>query len=276
MASFHVRSNSLPSNPSPLVAQVNEHLTRLRSSESASTSSSSICQKLNDVQDLQNCINKMLQQSSHQQALSQEQNRKTVLELLDGSLRFLDVCNVAKDALSNTKESLRDVQSAVRRKSDGFFTEVKKYLASRRSLKKSFQNVSRSLKTTDIKQNEDETLTILMEAEVVTADVLAWFLSFISGSKAQSKSSSKWSLVSKLVRQKRVACEEEEESSTRNEFSKVDSVLLSLTQTKSEKGMKMEGLQSLEMIIEDVEQGLECLFRSLIKLRVSVLNILGN
>ncbi|XP_010530943.1 PREDICTED: uncharacterized protein LOC104807388 [Tarenaya hassleriana] len=278
MAAFHVRSNSLPSNPNPLsVLQVDEHLTRLRSSNTASTSSSpSTCRNLNHLHDLLECINKMtLQQSVHRQALSGEQNMTTVEELLDGSLRLLDVCGVAKDALSSTKECLRDLQSAIRRKSDGFLTEVKKYLACRKSLKKSFQNVSKSLKTRDSKREEDETMAILREAEAATAEVLASVLCFVSGSKSLSKPSGKWSLVSKLVSQKRAGSEKEEENSG-NEFMGVDSALVSLARTKSEKGMRMEDLQRLEMSIEDVEKGLQCVFRSLIELRVSVLNVLAN
>ncbi|CAL2262113.1 unnamed protein product [Prunus armeniaca] len=59
---FHTRSNSFPSRPHPIVQEVDEHLCRLRSSEAASTSSSSsICYKLSGLQDLHDCVDKLLQ-----------------------------------------------------------------------------------------------------------------------------------------------------------------------------------------------------------------------
>ncbi|CAF1711358.1 unnamed protein product [Brassica oleracea var. botrytis] len=95
--SFHGRSNSVPSMQHPQAAHVDEQLTRLRSSEAASSSSSSsIYQRLSNLQDLHDSLDKMLRLSITNKALSQVQVEK----LLDGSLRILDLCNVAKDALS--------------------------------------------------------------------------------------------------------------------------------------------------------------------------------
>ncbi|XP_021814066.1 uncharacterized protein LOC110756890 [Prunus avium] len=101
---FHTRSNSFPSMPHPIVQEVDEHLCRLRSSEAASTSSSSICHKLSGLQDLHDCVDKLLLLPLTQQALAKEQNKKWTNELLDGSLRLLDVCSSAKDAILQTKE----------------------------------------------------------------------------------------------------------------------------------------------------------------------------
>lgn len=59
------------------------------------TSSSSIGHNLNGLQDLYDCVDKLLQLSLSQQSLSQEQQKKCVQELLDGSLVLLDMCSVA-------------------------------------------------------------------------------------------------------------------------------------------------------------------------------------
>ncbi|XP_010489323.1 PREDICTED: uncharacterized protein LOC104767011 [Camelina sativa] len=259
---FHIRSNSLPSRLHPQAAHVDEQLARLRSSEEASTSSSSsICQKLDKLQDLHESLDKLIRLPVTQHALSQEKNKKAVEQLLDGSLRILDLCNISKDALSQMKEGLMEIQSILRRKRGDLSGEVKKYLASRRSLKKSFQKVLKSLKVKQDQECNDESLAAFGEAKTITVTLFDSLFSFMSG----SKSCGKWSLVSKLMNQKKVSCEAQE-----NEFTRVDS------EFQSEKSLKMEDVQVLESCIQDLEDGLESLSKSLIKYRVSILNILGH
>ena len=107
--SYHVRSNSFPSRPHPITSEVDQHLSRLRSSQATSISSSSylICHDINGLQDLHGCVDKFLQLPLIQQVLGQEQQKKWIDELLSGSLRILDVSSIAKDALSQTKECVK-------------------------------------------------------------------------------------------------------------------------------------------------------------------------
>ncbi|KAL1215674.1 hypothetical protein V5N11_024218 [Cardamine amara subsp. amara] len=250
--SFHVRSKSYPSRQHPQAAHVNEQLTRLRSSETAS--SSSICQRLINLQDLHDSLEKMIRLSVTNQALSQDKIEK----LLDGSIKILDLCNIAKDGLSQMKESLKEIQSVVRRKRGDLSAEVKKYISSRNILKKSFQKVLRSLKTSQNKNNNYEPLAVFGEAEAVTIALFESLFSFMSG----SKSCSKWSMVSKMMSQSKVTCEAEA-----NEFKRVD------LEIQSEKSLKVEEVHNLESCIQDLEDGIESLSKSLIKYRVSILNI---
>ncbi|CAH2051497.1 unnamed protein product [Thlaspi arvense] len=69
----------------------------------------------------------------------------------------------------------------------------------------------------------------------------------------------------KLMSQKKVSSEAQA-----NEFARVDS------EFQTEKTLKMEDAQILESCIQDLEDGLESLSMSLIKYRVSILNILGH
>ncbi|XP_010446976.1 PREDICTED: uncharacterized protein LOC104729699 [Camelina sativa] len=248
--SFHSRSNSYPSRQHPQAAHVDEQLTRLRSSETAS-SSSSICQRLSNLQDLHESLEKMICLTVTNQALSQDQIEK----LLGGSIKILDLCNIAKDSLSQTKESLKEIQSIVRRKRGDLSTEVKKYITSRKFLKKSFQKVLKNLN----KNNKEESLAVFGEAEAVTVALFESLFSFMSGSKACGK----WSVVSKLVSQSKVTCEAEV-----NEFTRVDHEFL-----QSGKSLKMEDVQNLESCIQDLEDGIASLSKSMIKYRVSILNI---
>ncbi|OMO72174.1 hypothetical protein COLO4_27789 [Corchorus olitorius] len=275
MASFHARSNSLPSRQHPLTSQIEENLNRLRSSQSASTSSS-LGQQLNGVQDLHEHVDMLLQLPSTQQALSQEQQRKCVEELLDGSLMILDVCNIAKDALLQTKECTQELQSILRRRRgvEGLASEVRKYLTSRKAVKKAICKALKNLKHFENKQSTSscEVTSILRGIEAVTCNVLESLLSFVSGPESESKLS-RFNLVSKLMHQKKVASDEDEE----NEIANAEATMRSFVKSENIKHVEnlQNELQNSEACIQDLEEGLESLFRRMIKARVTVLNILN-
>lgn len=94
MPSYHVHSNSLPSRPHPTIPEFSEQLCRvLRASEATSSSASTtISCKLSDLQDLLNSVERLLSLPFNQQALSQVENQKQVDQILDESLRLMDIC----------------------------------------------------------------------------------------------------------------------------------------------------------------------------------------
>ncbi|KDP24733.1 hypothetical protein JCGZ_25334 [Jatropha curcas] len=283
---FHNRSDSLPSRPHPLISQLDDHISTLRISDAASTSSTSITNKLTHLQDLHDCVDKFLLLPLTQQALlAHHQNRKCVDELLDGSLRLLDVCNAAKDALLQTKEYTLELESTIRRRQTGVELEVKKYLTSRKMAKKSIQKALSNLKGLEKKcfsssNGSDEIgkiISILKEVEVITLSVFKSFLSFVYGApKGLFSKSSRWALVSKLMMQKRIASDEEEEEGVAdgNEFAMADSALESFVGSKYDNIENVQShLKNLELCIQHLEEGTHSLFRRLIKTRVSLLNI---
>ncbi|XVF00788.1 hypothetical protein REPUB_Repub04eG0031700 [Reevesia pubescens] len=280
--SYHARSNSLPSRQHPITSQIDENLNRLSNSQSASTSSS-IGHKLKGVQDLHDYVDMLLQLPLTQQALAQEQQWKWVEELLDGSLLILDVCSTAKDALLQTKECTIEIQSILRRRRglEGLANEVRKYLTSRKAVKKAICKAFKNLKhmqtklsTSSFNKDGEAVISILREVEAVTISVLESTLTFISVPEPESKSS-RWSLVSKLMHQKRVICEEEEQKT--NEIANAEATLCSFIKSGNMKHVEnvLNELQNSELCIQDLEEGLESLFRRLIKARLTVLNILN-
>ena len=281
---FHVRSNSLPSRPHPLILQCNEHLDRLRSSNETSSSSSSLSHKLGGLQDLHECVEKLFHLSLSQEALHHECQENRVDELLNGSLRLLDVCTAAKDSLLHTKECMRELQSVMRRRKGGeveLKAEVKKFLISRKVVKKAISKALANLKGTRkncniSSANKDNQLVSLLESvEVITLSTFQSLLQLISGT-TQSKSNS-WSLVSKLMQTKKVGCSQLADES---EFAQLDEELQSCMFAQTSKFENTNNLQTqlekVESLTQDLEEGLEFLFRRLIKTRVALLNILNH
>ncbi|CAN1770848.1 hypothetical protein LINPERHAP1_LOCUS11719 [Linum perenne] len=239
---FHARSNSFPSRAHPIVSEFDEQLCRLRQS--------SISHKLNGLQDVYECVDKLIQLPSTQQAMIHDQN-----ELLDGSLRMLDMCNTAKDALSQMKESVAELQSAIRRRQSDLVAETKRYLNSRKTVKKAIQKA--------LKANSVEAISMLREAESIVVEVLESLMSFITQSTSKSSS---WSLVSKLIASKK---NEVSANTNENEFAEVDACLKT---SKSSEEIQAH-LKNLQPCIQDLEEGVESLFRCLIKTRASILNV---
>ncbi|XP_061352735.1 uncharacterized protein LOC133297582 [Gastrolobium bilobum] len=286
-SSLHTRSNSFPSASHPLVSQFEEHLQRLKGSEATSLlSSSSVTYKLNGMQALHDSADRLLQLPIEQEALARECKDKWIDDLLEGSLRLLDICSTAKDCLLQSKENMYELQSVVRRRKGNeneFTIEGVKYLASRKKMKKLIGKALENLKAIKNEHrasssNKDKaTLSMhsfLKEAEAVTLRSLESLLLFISDPKGHSNHS-RWSAIPKLMTPKRAVCDSRE--SNTNEFEKVDTALQSLT---SHKPSSIENflthMENLEMCIQDLEIGVENLSRKLIRNRVSLLNIFSH
>jgi hypothetical protein len=118
-------------------------------------------------------------------------------------------------------------------------------------------------------------ITLLQDVEVATLSTFERILQFISGTTPLK--SNTWLSISKLIQPKRVSCSLVAEES---EFAQVDVPLQSFVFSKTSKFEEVNDLQNnlekMESCIQDFEEGLEFLFRRLIKVRVSILNILKN
>ncbi|PNX94923.1 hypothetical protein L195_g018105 [Trifolium pratense] len=286
------RSKSLPSKPHPLILQCNQHLASLESFDEINTSSL-FSRKLTDLQALHDCVENLVLLPLTQQVLVHARQEKWTDELLEGSLRLLDVCSVAKDSLIHTKECARELQSIMRRKRGGEMevtSEVRKFLASRKVVKKAILKALENLKSnvkkgkgkllspSNNKDHEKVTLvSLLRDVEVITLSMLESLLIFISG-PAQSKPSNYWSLVSKLMMQNKKVSSTQE--TVINEFSNVDAALQSFVFNVTRKSDNVNHLQNqlenLESVVQVFVEALEPLFKRFIRIRVSLLNILNH
>ncbi|KAE8724746.1 putative Eukaryotic translation initiation factor 3 subunit A [Hibiscus syriacus] len=119
------------------------------------------------------------------------------------------------------KECIQELQSILRRRKgvEGLPDEIRKYLTSMKATRKAIFKALKNLKHTENTlsnysfSRDGETgsvISFLKQIEAVTISVLESLLSFISGPGTELKSSRR-SLVSKLMLQKRVLCEEVEQ-----------------------------------------------------------------
>ncbi|KAG8377770.1 hypothetical protein BUALT_Bualt08G0068000 [Buddleja alternifolia] len=251
MASFHSRSNSFPSQSHPLTQSVEDHLCRLKSSQSTSTSATSLCENLASLRELHEGINNMIQMPSVQQALFHEQGQSWINELLDGSLRLVDLCEFSRDVVCLTKESVQDLESSMRRNRGQTATsdDIKAYVDSRKKINKMVKKCIKNFNKNSTTLTDNEFQKMLKETEALDFSVLISILMHISGEKESSKRKS-WSFLSKFTQTSRVHSEVE--------------------------NITVKELKTSEISFEELEHGLESLFRSLIKTRVSLLNVLSH
>ncbi|WCJ44672.1 hypothetical protein M5689_025329 [Euphorbia peplus] len=132
-ATSHVCSLSLPKTSHPLTVSVEVQLDGLRSTQSASPSSS-VFHKLSGLKDLYDSVGDLLQLSH-----TNEQLRGSADKVLDGSVRLLDVCSTTRDIVSQMKDSLKELESSLRRRKIGesdLTSVIEAYMVSRKRLTK--------------------------------------------------------------------------------------------------------------------------------------------
>ncbi|KAL8059356.1 hypothetical protein ABFX02_03G081600 [Erythranthe guttata] len=261
----HSRSNSFPSQSHPAIESVEDHLCRLR----ADSESNSVCANLASLRNLHEGIDDLIQMPSVQQTLSQG---NWINELLEGSLKLVDLCAISREIVSLTKESVQDLESSIRRNKAETATssDISAYVASRKKIAKMVNKSIKSLKSFNHKSTtEDGLWTMMKETESRDLSVLKSVLILLSGENETSSNQRSWSFISKFTTQNsRVYSESGAED------------LSSLNIQKSTKNMDsknmLKQLKSSEMTIQEIEDGLEALFRSLVKTRVSLLNVLSH
>ncbi|KAH6821064.1 hypothetical protein C2S53_014974 [Perilla frutescens var. hirtella] len=268
MANFHSRSNSFPSQSNPVMDDVQDQLCRLKSSMNPSTSANSISANLASLTDLHQGITNLIQMPSIQQSLSKEEGESWMNELLEESIRLMDLCGFTREVVCLTKESVQDLESSIRRSRGETATSdhINAYMASRKKINKMVKKCLRNFKSSNqnATERDGDLMALLKETESLDFSVLKSVLAILCGEKERSSQRS-WSFLSKITQTNRVYSEED---------------LCSLNINKSEKSMAandvLKQLNSSEMMIHELEEGVESLFRSLVKTRVSLLNVLSH
>ncbi|XP_020207831.1 uncharacterized protein LOC109792805 [Cajanus cajan] len=286
-----VRSISLPTRSHPSTVRIEEELNKLKSWETSSSFTSrvgTICFGLSGLAELYKCIEDLLKLPLTQQALCQHQNEKWVNELLDFPLGFLDLLGKTRDAILLMKASIEELQSALRRRRVGDLDMESQYWSLRRNMRKECTKFLLLLKQMDhesfgasppmdLNDHLIAVVRVVREASWITSSIFQSLVVFLSSPTLKLKPN-KWVFVSRLMQKGVFACNNHQGNI--NELEKVDFALNSLVVDNLSKDAEAEKIQSahgrleaLVVAIEEIENGLECLFKRLINTRVSFLNI---
>jgi len=285
---YSVRSISLPSRFHPSTIRVHEELNKLKTWEGTSTSTSTSIQTgLSLIEELYISLEDLLNMPSTQQVISHHRDEKCIEEVLDSSMRILDICGITRDTIIQIKENVQALHSCLRRRKGDSSVErsVEEYKFFTKKMKKNLTKLITSLKHMDSKFGVSQILEldhhlcsiIRVFREVITMNlsVFQFILSFLNVSSSKSKAT-KWLMVAKLMHKGVITSEDNSENI--NELQWVEATLSTLL-SESTIGEKFqaahERLEALENAIESIENGLENLFRHLIKIRSSLLNIIS-
>ncbi|XP_057805906.1 uncharacterized protein LOC131020877 [Salvia miltiorrhiza] len=249
----HTRSHSFPSGSSSqqdAMIQVDESLL----CGSTPSSSSSAKNRVNSLQKLHESINGLLLLPHIQRAIARECPRLD--EITEGYVVALDACAAAGDVVSAAKRDAQELLSGVRRRHAE--AAASSYLASRRELRK-VARTQKWLKKIGKRQSLGkgcEIEQLMMDAKSATLATLSCVFSYVVSSER------------KLVGSKRAE---------QTEFTKVDAALIAFMNNGDGDMIRDDHLlRVMESSIRVVEEGLECLFRQLIKTRVLLLNVLSH
>ncbi|KAJ1693010.1 hypothetical protein LUZ63_009708 [Rhynchospora breviuscula] len=237
----HTRSFSLPTGSHPFLLKAEEELNKLQASVGSSSFTNEIMlDAIKAVGRVYESINELLCMPRNQNGLSHMQHRRWVDQELEESVKLLDMCNTSRDNLDTIRDCIQDLELANRRGDlEASKSKLKDYNL---ILKKANRDVKMHLfnKNESPEGNSLAVVSLFLEAREITISVLQSIFVYLARQIVRQKSS-KWSLVSRLVEKRTIAC-------------KGDAACLRVN-------------------VEELENGVKSLFRHLIQCRVSLLNI---
>ncbi|WJZ86298.1 hypothetical protein VitviT2T_005766 [Vitis vinifera] len=164
---------------------------------------------------------------------------------------LLDICGTVRDVVSKFEENVRDLRSALRRKKRDLCREssISNYIYSKKKMNKDAKKLLAAMKKMDT----------------------------TAGASPLLDQDQQLSTVIRVLTEGIVSCEEKHDNV--KELENMDFALRAVSSERADlETMQIahKGLEALEFSIEGLDNGLECMFRHLIKTRASLLNIISH
>ncbi|XP_057793277.1 uncharacterized protein LOC131009891 [Salvia miltiorrhiza] len=245
VSQIHIRSISLPSRLHPINStEFEAEVEKLKSSQASTVglTSDSIISGLVGLAELYSSMDELTQAPSR------------IDDALEGSVELLDCCSSIREVVQMMRESVRGLQSALRRNS-ALQNDVASYMGSRKRMSKCIKKILKAL----------DRIHASREVYALSVAVFRSALLFFSSSAVKCGG---WNVVARLLLNKSAA-----HHGVVNEVGCVD---LALSNAEFDKQMLQRGLQNLESCVDGIEGALERMYRNLLRTRVNLLNILTN
>ncbi|KAI3699319.1 hypothetical protein L2E82_43551 [Cichorium intybus] len=248
-----IPSISVPPRSYHSTVQVDEELSNLKTWESSMSripDAETFCSGLACLERLYTCADNLISLPLTQKAFSNYQHENIVDELLARSMRLLDSCGSIGDVVSQVKAHVRDIRSAQRRRKYDLSINASFLKKLNKDAKKAVGELKQidqiyASKPINLEHHLSSVIRILRDVSEVSISVFGLLLSFLSLSITSLKSTSKWSIVLKLIQK----------------------------ETSGSKYPPQICVETLDSHVEGIEIGLTSMFRNLIRTRASILNI---
>ncbi|XVE69633.1 hypothetical protein DITRI_Ditri10aG0005800 [Diplodiscus trichospermus] len=273
--SHHIRSISLPCRSHPLISQVKDEITELKtwSCNPDNRTSAWLCDGLSHLKDIHDSLHDILQLPQTRELLSNK--REWVEKLLEDFLRFIDVYGIFQTSFLALKEEQLAARVALRRKDD---SKISMYLKGRKKMAKEIAKLISSIRCIEryslpasafVSIADTELAGVISDVVEVTVSVSLALFNGVSMSFTTRKSS--WMGLTLSKKAKKVKIEE-----SIKEFLQMGEANMWGLRKKGDEEVRMvlKRMQDLERCIADIENGCEKAFRSFINTRVSLLNTL--
>ncbi|KVH92247.1 uncharacterized protein LOC112515766 [Cynara cardunculus var. scolymus] len=293
----HFRSITLPCRSHPSTDRIQKVLNKVKTWESISSlsnpSAEIVCSGLSQLTELYECLDDLFKTSLSQNlSISSNHTTKFMDELLDASVKFLDICSITTDVMSQTKEHLRDLGCDLRRKGTGSSIEstTAKYIVFRNKLRKDIKGSVASLKQMDnmicccrFKEDDSENhhLTSVIQAfrdvKAFTIVIFRLLLVFLATPLLKRRPGSRWTAVSRFLSSGKVVPEEKADDSNANELQRLDAALFRYCTSDKQEFIQIvkKKIEVLEATLEVINSHLDLISKRLIATRVSLLNMVS-
>ncbi|XP_058090720.1 uncharacterized protein LOC131237086 [Magnolia sinica] len=264
---YHVRSTSLPNRSHPSISQLRDQLQSLKSWETQADRGTSawLCAGLNQLKHMHDSLDDLLQLPQSQESL--RRGSYWVEQLLEDSLRFVDVYGIIRAALVSLKEEQLAAQVAIRRRDDSkissFIKAQKKIQREMSKIVSVVRDIGRSDATITVSDADAELVVFVREVKAATVAVSVSVLCGVSWPSKSWKPLGSWVGLKRKAKMEDWMVREFEEAGAEN-----------LGRWREDEKRALRRLEVLEECIVGIEKESERVFRSLINARVSLLNVL--